>query len=181
MLNDLIKAVNAASVALEDHLNHIATVDSGITNSRGDEPGVGLARDIEWATNSRLTFLHTKLIESKRWYDISETSYIAAVTAKDNEKEQGERNGPQSEFSNADESLYKAQRYLEVAKARHLPMMSEYNRLVKNYAVITGKDWVYLAKKVGDGGVKVDRTKMAAAMTASTLLGPDKKPKVAAA
>ena len=45
-------------------------------------------------------------------------------------------------------------------------MMSEYNRLVKNYAVITGKDWVYLAKKVGDGGVKVDRTKMNTFMAA---------------
>ena len=159
-IQKLIAAVTKAHNALDCYLDAVATVDSGIANAKGDEPGVGLARDIEWSTNSRLNFIATKLPESQRWYDISEQAYVNAVTAKDSEQEQGVRNGPQSEFSNADEQLYKAQRYMEVAAARHLPMLAEFNHLKAVFATVTGKDWVQGAKTATGGGVTVDKSKM---------------------
>ena len=178
-----IAIANKGIADLDDYIGRTATVDSGISNSKGDEPGARLNQNTEWACNSRLSFLHTKLPQEQRWYDISEAAYTSAVAVKDAEKEQGERNGPQSEFSNADNALYAAVRYLEISGCTYLPMLAESNRLKALFAEVTGREWVYNPIKKGTSNVSVDPAKMAAIMAErqSVLLGPDKKPKVAAA
>ena len=167
-----------ATKDLYDSLMDLATQETGIQNSRGQEPGEQITQDLEFGINSRLGYLHNQLPNRSEWFARSEerllTAEVRANAAKDLREGTGvdtpSAPGEPTEFANVEENLYVSKRYHEVAEARYLVMRAEYRALADIWKTLKGEDWKPVANNNGTGNssrqssVTVNRDLMKARM-----------------